>query len=93
MPIVEDTYSTENKEEAEYQDWLDEVAESRLHKDNARIACDKLDVMTRHGRNRLTQGGWEYFIDVWSPDFEMLLCDEFKGKLHYVIETDPWDSA
>lgn len=93
IPIIEGTYSTEDKEEVEAQDFDDEHFEWRLQRDGALIARDKLDVMTRQGRSRLTRREWEYFIDVWSPKFERLSPKEFKGKLHYVYEDDPWDSA
>lgn len=93
IPIMEDTYSEEDKEEAGYQDWLDEHVEGRLQRDGAMIARDKLDVMTRQGRRRLTQRQWEHFIDELSPHFGMLAPESFKGKLHYVYEDDPWDSA
>ena len=93
IPIVEEAYSEEDKEEAEFQDWLDDYRESGLQIKGAKIARDKLDVMTRQGRMRLTQGQWEDFIAVWSPHFESLSPKGFKGKLHYVYEDDPWDSA
>ncbi|CAF9942379.1 MAG: hypothetical protein ALECFALPRED_009718 [Alectoria fallacina] len=93
IPIVEEAYSEEDKEEAEFQDWLDDYTESRLQIKGAKIARDKLDVMTRQGRMRLTQGQWEDFIAVWSPHFESLSPKGYKGKLHYVYEDDPWDSA
>ena len=94
IPIdEEDGYSEEDKEQVEYQDWLDEKAESRLQFQGAKIARDKLDIMTRRGRMRLTQWQWEDFVEVWSPHFEMLMPKDFKGKYHYVHEKDPWDSA
>ena len=93
IPIVEEAYSEEDKEQAEFQDWLDDERESRLQWKGAKIARDKLDVMTRQGRMRLTQGQWEDFIAVWSPHFERLVPKDFKGKLHYVYEDDPWDSV
>ena len=92
IPIDEDAYNDEDQEAAEYQDWVDETTEFGLQRTGARIARDRLDVLTRHGRIRLTQMEWEYFIDEWSPDFEHLSPREFKGKLHYVQERDPWDS-
>ena len=89
----EDGYSEEDKEQVEFQDWLDEEAESRLQFQGAEIARDKLDVMTQRGRMRLTQGQWEDFVEVWSPHFEKLMPKDFKGKYHYVYEDDPWGSA
>lgn len=93
IPFVEEVYSEEDKEQVEFQDWLDEYAESLLQEKGAEIARDKLDVMTRQGRMRLTREQWEYFIAVWSPHFESLSPKDFEGKLHYVYEDDPWDSA
>lgn len=84
IPIVEETYTEEDEERAVFQDWVDDCRESKLRMKGAEIARDKLDVMTRQGRMQLTQGQWEDFIAVWSPHFESLLFQEFKGKLHYV---------
>ena len=56
IPIVEKAYSEEDKEEAEFQDWLDDHREARRQMQGAEIARDKLDVTTRQGRIRLTRG-------------------------------------
>ncbi len=90
ISIVEDTYSEEENGEAEYQDLVDDYAEMIFERKGAEIARDKLNVMTRQGRIRLTQKDWEHFIDVWSPHFETL--NDFMGKQHYVLD-DPWDSV
>ena len=89
IPIVEDTYSEEEKGEARSQDFCDDYAEMILQRKGAEIARDKLDVMTRQGREPLTPQGWYDFIDVWSPHFETL-WPKFRGKQHYV-EDDPWE--
>ena len=94
IPIdEEDGYSEEDKEQVEYQDWLDEEVESRLQFQGAKIARDKLNAMTGPGRRLLSEGQWEDFIELWSPRFEKLMPRDFKGKSHYVYEDDPWDSA
>lgn len=92
ISMVEGADSEEDEEDEEYQDWWDDQEESRLQREGAKIARDKLDIMTRQGTMRLLEGQWENFIAVWSPHFESLTSKEFKGKLHYVYES-PWDSA
>ena len=82
----EDGYSEESKEDAEYQDWLDDYREYKLQMMGAKIAIDKLDVMTRQGRMRLTEEQWEDFITLWSPQFDTLYPRKFKGKSYYVYE-------
>lgn len=89
IPPVEDAYSEESEELADLQDWLDLAAELRLRRKGAKIARNKLDAMTNHGRVRLTPERWEDFIAVWSPHFERLTSDEFKRKKHYVYMDDP----
>ena len=92
-PIDEDAYSEEDKEQAEFQDWLDEGTESRLQRKGAEIARNKLDEMTQKGNRRLTRAEWDDFIDQWWPHFETLLPKDFKEKPHYVYEDDPWNSV
>ncbi len=89
IPPVEDAYSEDSEERAYLQDDLDFLAELRLQTEGAKIARNKLDAMTNHGRVRLTPERWEDFIAVWSPHFGNLTPDEFKGKKHYVYMDDP----
>ena len=55
IPAAEEVYSEEDEEKAEFQDWCNDNTESRLQTKGAKTARDKLDVMARRGRMRLTQ--------------------------------------
>ncbi len=92
VPIDGDFYREEDEEQAEMQDEWDELRELHLQRDGVRIARDKVDRMTGGGsrNHRLTMNQWEDFIAVWSPDFDKLGPDEFKGMRRDVWTWNSW---
>jgi len=90
FPIDEDIYSEEDEEQTKLQDKLDEDMEIHLQWRGAKIARNKLDAMTKHGRHYLSKHQWDRFMAIWSPHFGSLYPGEFKGMWHYVDKA-AWD--
>ena len=89
MPIDEDTYNDEDVEDASYQDWVDDACEADLETAGAYIAWKKLDAMTDDGRSLFNYWEWQEFIEIWSPNLELVTYrrgfnDEDDWMQHYV---------
>ena len=80
IPIDEDVYNDEDKEDASYQDWVEEDCEVDLEIKGADIARDKLDDMTNNGRGLFSYDEWDEFIKIWSPRLELLYRPGFEDE-------------